>query len=432
MQKEPQVSVGIMHSTEIHFNLRGYFISAQGLVSGNQIVKWTPGGVEWQGVRYGQLFFIPQGKGTYFTLEDVTIGVQFHWERRENQTFTGSLTFREESNAVVAINQLPVEDYLCSVISSEMSATAGVELLKAHAIISRSWLLAQMQHRKPFGAKKSQNGAKDTPEELIRWQDHDDHTLFDVCADDHCQRYQGITRASNPNVYAAVKATRGLVMKSDGEICDARFSKCCGGVMEKFSTCWEDRDYPYLQGKTDTMPETPAPDLTDEQTARQWIESEPEAFCNTKDRDVLRQVMNNYDTETTPNFYRWRVEYTVDQLSDLIKRRTGINYGKIKGLEPLHRGTSGRIDRLRIVGSRKKRIIGKELEIRHTLSESHLFSSAFVVDQEPGKFILKGAGWGHGVGLCQIGAALMAAKGYKYDAILQHYYPTSELVQEYE
>lgn len=431
MNKEPQVSVGIMHSKEIHFNLRGYFVSAQGLVSGNQIVKWVPGGVEWKGVRYGQLFFIPQGKGTYFTLEDVTIGVQFHWERRENQTFNGSLTFREEANSVVAINQLPVEDYLCSVISSEMSATAGVELLKAHAIISRSWLLAQMQHRSSFTKSKSTEGAMDTSAELVRWQDHDDHTLFDVCADDHCQRYQGITRASNPNVYAAVQSTRGIVMKYDGQICDARFSKCCGGVMEKFSTCWENKDFPYLVEKLDSMNEATVPDLTTEEGARAWIEAEPEAFCNTKDKDVLRQVLNNYDQETN-NFFRWKVEYTPEQLSDLIKRRTGMNYGKIKVLEPLHRGTSGRIDRLRIVGSRKKRIIGKELEIRHALSESHLYSSAFVVDQENGKFVLKGAGWGHGVGLCQIGAALMAAKGYKYDAILQHYYPSSELIKDYE
>lgn len=430
MNKEPQVSVGIMHSTEIHFNLRGYFISAQGLVSGNQIVKYVSGGVEWNGVRYGQLFFIPQGKGTYFTLEDVTIGLQFHWERRENQSFMGSLHFREEGNQVVAINQLPVEDYLTSVISSEMSATAGLELLKAHAIISRSWLLAQMQHRSSRMKKKSQ-GALNTTAELVRWQDHDDHTLYDVCADDHCQRYQGITRASNPNVFAAIKATRGIVLKYQGEICDARFSKCCGGVMEKYSTCWENKDYPYLESRRDDATGENIPDLTTEEGARQWIESEPESFCNTKDVNVLRQVLNNYDQGTT-HFFRWKVEYSVDQLSDLIKRRTGSNYGKIKSLEPLHRGPSGRIDRLRITGSRKVRIIGKELEIRHALSESHLYSSAFVIKKEGKKFIFSGAGWGHGVGLCQIGAALMASKGYKYDEILQHYYPHSELVSEFE
>ena len=277
MNKEPQVSVGIMHSTEIHFNLRGYFISAQGLVSGNQIVKYVSVGVEWNGVRYGQLFFIPQGKGTYFTLEDVTIGLQFHWERRENQSFMGSLHFREEGNQVVAINQLPVEDYLTSVISSEMSATAGLELLKAHAIISRSWLLAQMQHRSSRMKKKSQ-GALNTTAELVRWQDHDDHTLYDVCADDHCQRYQGITRASNPNVFAAIKATRGIVLKYQGEICDARFSKCCGGVMEKYSTCWENKDYPYLESRRDDATGENIPDLTTEEGARQWIESEPESF----------------------------------------------------------------------------------------------------------------------------------------------------------
>lgn len=430
MQKEPQVSVGIMHSKEIHFNLRGYFTSAMGLVSGKQIVTWVPGGVEWNGVRYGQLFFIPQGKGTYFTLEDVTIGVDFHWERRENQTFNGSLTFCEENQSVVAINQLPVEEYLCSVISSEMSATAGVELLKAHAIISRSWLLAQMQHRTVI-RKKSLEGALDTPNELVRWQDHDDHKLFDVCADDHCQRYQGITRASNPNVYAAVKATRGVVLQSEGEICDARFSKCCGGVMEKFSTCWENKDLPYLVGKLDNLSGESTPDLTTETAARAWIESEPEAFCNTKDKGILRQVLNNYDQETH-QFYRWKMEYTTAQLSDLIKRRTGTNYGTIKALEPIHRGPSGRLDKLLLVGSKKKRIIGKELEIRHALSESHLYSSAFVVDRDGDKWILKGAGWGHGVGLCQIGAAVMANKGYKYDTILQHYYPTSDLVQIYE
>lgn len=430
MNKEPQVSVGIMHSKEIHFNLRGYYTSAQGLVSGKQVVKWTPGGVEWQGVRYGQLFFIPQGKGTNFTLEDVTIGVDFHWQRRENQTFNGSLTFCEENSSVVAINQLPVEDYLCSVISSEMSASAGIELLKAHAIISRSWLLAQMQHRTVV-RKKNAEGAIDTPQELVRWQDHDDHTLFDVCADDHCQRYQGITRASNPNVYAAVQATRGIVLKSEGQICDARFSKCCGGVMEKFSTCWENKDYPYLVGKLDTMTKIAMPDLTTEEGARAWIESEPEAFCNTHDTGILRQVLNNYDQETN-HFYRWKVEYSDAELSDLIKRRTGTNYGTIKCLEPLQRGPSGRICRMLIQGSRRKRIIGKELEIRHALSESHLYSSAFVVDHANGKWTLRGAGWGHGVGLCQIGAAVMATQGFKYDDILQHYYPTSDLIQDYE
>lgn len=429
MNREPQVSVGIMHAKEIHFTLRGYFSSAQGLVSGPQTVKIVPGGVEWQGVRYGQLFFIPQGRGTYFTLQDVTIGVQFHWERRENQSFSGTLCFRDDKDQVVAINQLPVEDYLTSVISSEMSSTAGIELLKAHAIISRSWLLAQMQHRPSF--RKKRPGMVDSPAELVRWYDHDEHTLYDVCADDHCQRYQGITRANNPNVYAAVTQTKGMILKSDGQICDARFSKCCGGMMEEFSTCWEDNDVPYLQGVPDAPTGADTPDLTTEEAARQWIMSEPVAFCNTKDAKVLKQVLNSYDQET-PNFFRWKVEYSTDELSELVKKRTGQNYGKIKQLIPMHRGTSGRIDRLKIVGSRKTRIIGKELEIRHALSESHLYSSAFVVDKDGDKFILSGAGWGHGVGLCQIGAALMATQGYKYDQILQHYYPTSEIIQDYE
>ena len=272
-------------------------------------------------------------------------------------------------------------------------------------------------------------------ETLIRWYDREDHELFDVCADDHCQRYQGITRASNPIVREVIKETRGEVLMDNDTICDARFSKCCGGVTEKFENCWEPVPHSYLTALRDG--ETPAyPDLTDEREAEQWIRTSPEAFCNTTDKEILSQVLNNYDQETT-DFYRWKVEYTQEELSGLIHRKTGMDFGPIIDLVPLERGSSGRITKLKIVGVRRSFTIGKELEIRRTLSETHLYSSAFVVDKKdirldiPSRFILTGAGWGHGVGLCQIGAAVMGAKRYSYRKILTHYFPGASIEKRY-
>ena len=345
-----------------------------------------------------------------------------------------------ENGKLTGINVIHVEDYLTSVISSEMSATASLELLKAHAVISRSWLLVQIQKNKEIAEAQTDYSAfTQTDEELIRWYDREDHTHFDVCADDHCQRYQGITRASTDIVRQAIAATRGQVLTSEGKICDARFSKCCGGAFEEFQYCWEDIKYPYLAKQRDYRVDSEKlPDLTQEAEAERWIRTSPEAFCNTTDKKILSQVLNSYDQETT-DFYRWKVEYTQDELSALILKRSGIDYGQIIDLIPIARGTSGRLWKLKIVGTKKTLTIGKELEIRRTLSPSHLYSSAFVVDRTevseegvPGRFILTGAGWGHGVGLCQIGAAVMGEQGYEYDAILLHYYIGASIDKLYD
>ena len=341
-----------------------------------------------------------------------------------------------EDGALTAVNELSVEDYLVSVISSEMKATAGLEYLKASAIISRSWLLAQIQRRQSEQAEVAHEQVL-TDDERIDWTDRAAHSLYDVCADDHCQRYQGVTRADNPNVRKAVEETRGRVLVADGQVCDARFAKCCGGVSEVFSTCWEDHDYSYLQAVRDDGDDTSLPDLSDEATAREWILSNAPAYCNTTDREVLSQVLNDYDLETQ-DFYRWKVEYAQEELSALVKKKTGVDFGDILDLQPVERGKSGRLLKLRIVGSRRTMVIGKELAIRSALSTSHLYSSAFVVEKSdsdaqgrPQRFCLKGAGWGHGVGLCQIGAAVMGAEGHSCDDILLYYYQGASIKKTY-
>jgi SpoIID/LytB domain protein len=369
----------------------------------------------------------------------VTIGINFHWERQETQVFSGTLKLVVDEEKIVAINILPAEDYLTSVISSEMSANSSLELLKAHAVISRSWLFAQIEKRKAMSGKSEGFFSfTKTKEEYIRWYDREDHTIFDVCADDHCQRYQGITKASNATVAEAVRATRGRLLMYDNEVCDARFSKCCGGATEEFEYCWEDKHYPYLSAVRDAEEEEnrPLPDLTNEEEAERWIRKAPKSFCDTHDKKILSQILNNYDQETT-DFYRWKVRYTQEELAELIRTNTKTDYGDILDLIPIQRGPSGRICKLKIVGSLKTLTIGKELEIRRTLSNSHLFSSAFVVDKGglkegvPQWFLLSGAGWGHGVGLCQIGAAVMGEKGYAYDEILLHYYKNAEIKRFY-
>lgn len=567
---EPQVHVGILFEPQIEFTLHAPYRIGGNEVTGHQAATYDHGRILWQGRLYDELLFEPQDEQTAsFELHGVTIGINFHWERKEDQRFQGALKIIVEDGKLTGINVVRVEDYLTSVISSEMSATASLELLKAHAVISRSWLLAQIgslspapsprergEQEKPsyqtadpinytlLKTRQSQmkkesteaerimwqmlrgkqlgdkfrrqhiignyiadfvclekklvieidggyhstleqqaydeertrylqtqgykvlrftneavvatpetvlnqikaassplsagEGTGERPEEdeLIRWFDREDHTRFDVCADDHCQRYQGITRASTDIVRQAIRATRGQVLMSEGRICDARFSKCCGGAFEEFQYCWEDTPYPYLLKQRDwrirkgnaSEPAAGLPDLTIEAEADRWIRTSPEAFCNTTDKHILSQVLNNYDQETT-DFYRWRVEYTQEELSALILKRSGVDYGQIIDLVPVARGTSGRLWKLKIVGTKKTLTIGKELEIRRTLSPSHLYSSAFVVDKHdlspegiPGRFTLIGAGWGHGVGLCQIGAAVMGEQGYKYDEILLHYY----------
>ena len=439
--KEPEVKVGIVSGQKIHFSLNKPYLAKGETVIGEQEVEFSEGGVLWNGNQYSSLTFHPQSADASFSLNDVTIGVNFHWERKETQTFLGTLRFVVESDKICAINELPVEKYLESVISSEMSATSSLELLKAHAVISRSWLLAQMKKRRDV-AESGNNFFSFTKKEdmLIRWYDREDHTIFDVCADDHCQRYQGITKETSPHVAEAIRQTKGQVLLDGDEICDARFSKCCGGVTEEFQYCWEDTPKNYLTAVRDIALgiESTLPNLTNEEEAEKWIRFNPPAFCNTQDKRILSQVLNDYDQETV-DFYRWKVTLTQEKLQQLIADKLKMDFGAILDLKAVERGKSGRISKLQIIGTKKTFTIGKELEIRRTLSDSHLLSSAFIVDKYdideqgvPQRFELIGAGWGHGVGLCQIGAAVMGEEGYLYDAILLHYYQGAEIKKLYK
>lgn len=370
-----------------------------------------------------------------FELQNVTIGIDFHWERKENQQFRGALRLIEENDKLTAVNILDTEEYLLSVIASEMSATSSTELLKAHAVISRSWLLAQ----KEKAGKRQQESPSphcQSEKEYIRWFDREDHLHFDVCADDHCQRYQGIQKATTPAVREAVESTRGEILRYKGKICDTRFSKCCGGISENFENVWEPRPHPYLQAVYDGPKPEPLSAPPTEESVRRWITSRPPCFCNTRDKRILSQVLNDYDQETT-DFFRWEVYYTRRELSELIRKKSGWDFGLISDLTPVERGASGRLIRLRITGEHKSLTIGKELIIRKFLSPTHLYSSAFIIEKdiqggELQGFRLRGAGWGHGVGLCQIGAAVMSEQGYSYREILNHYFPGSTLEKAYE
>lgn len=439
--KQPDVMVGIVSAQKIHFSLNKPYLAKGEKVLGEQVVEFSEGGVLWNGNQYSQLTFHPQSADASFSLSGVTIGVNFHWERKETQTFLGTLRFVVESDKIVAINELPVEKYLESVISSEMSATSSLELLKAHAVISRSWLLAQMKKRREV-AESGNNFFSFTKKEdmLIRWYDREDHTLFDVCADDHCQRYQGITKETSPHVAEAIRQTKGQILMDGDEICDARFSKCCGGITEEFQYCWEDMPKTYLTAVRDIAlgVEHTLPNLTNEEEAEKWIRFNPPAFCNTQDKKILSEVLNDYDQETV-NFYRWKETLSQEKLQQLIADKLKMDLGAILDMKAVERGKSGRISKLQIIGTEKIFTIGKELEIRRTLSDSHLLSSAFVVDKYdkdeqgvPQRFELIGAGWGHGVGLCQIGAAVMGEQGYHYDAILLHYYQGAEIKKLYK
>ncbi|MBP5259316.1 MAG: SpoIID/LytB domain-containing protein [Paludibacteraceae bacterium] len=368
------------------------------------------------------LLLEPADADCFFELQHVTIGVQFHWQQEETQRFRGALECKSDGQGHwIAVNLISLEDYIYSVISSEMNAHAHPELLKAHAVISRSWAMFQVTHPSHPAPRTDERADR-----IIRWYEHDSHTLFDLCADDHCQRYQGIGRIDTPAVAEAIKATRGEMLTYQGDICDARFYKSCGGVTELFSTCWAPVNPPYLKSIADN-PAGNTFDLTREEDVRAFILSEPTAYCNTRDAKILTQVLNRYDQSTT-DFFRWEVRYTPRQLHDLLQRKSGIDFGEIRQLTALKRGPSGRIEELRIEGSRRTVVVGKELEIRKWLSESHLYSSCLIVDRTAdGGFLLRGAGWGHGVGLCQIGAAVMATQGFGYREILAHYYPGAEI-----
>jgi SpoIID/LytB domain protein len=441
----PEILVGVMNGNEFQVTLHDVFSDEKGIlefsgkwrayISGDKIF-FTDGRKKLK-IENGFTMSPEHQSPVSFTLHGVTIGVNFHWQRKENQVFTGSLRIIKEGNGITAVNVLSIEDYLVSVISSEMSATSSEELLRAHAVTSRSWLLAQMDKSKALSAGGTKYRTSHiTEEEIIRWYDREDHKYYDVCADDHCQRYQGITKASSPAVKKAVQETAGQVLRYKGSVCDARFYKCCGGVTELFQNVWEPVNHPYLQRIIDS-PHTHKgfnPDLTLNDAAEKWISGSPDSFCRCSDKSVLSQVLNDYDQETN-DFYRWKVRYGQQELSDLVKNRLGINFGLITDIEPVERGVSGRITRLKLKGTLKTMIIGKELEIRKALSKTHLYSSCFYVEKSTESeelfFIIHGAGWGHGVGLCQIGAAVMGSKGYSYKKILSHYFKGARLEKIY-
>ena len=441
----PVIKVGIMAGQEILVTLEGRFLPEDRSLVVNGLCKFgkSESGIHLESNGKSWIFgdyirLTPVNPETArFVIHEVTIGLNFHWERKENEVFKGSLEFIHDDEKIHAVNVLSIEDYLLSVISSEMSATSSIEFLKAHAVISRSWLLAQTRKNKSLQNENHKYTTTfRTENELIRWYDREDHHLFDVCADDHCQRYQGITRATTPLIEQSVQKTCGEVLIYNGLICDARFSKCCGGITELFENAWEPVNHPYLQRvvDNDSYPKELYRDLTLEREAADWIGDRPEVFCNSSDKNVLKQILNDYDQETN-DFFRWKVVYTQKELSELVKSRTGLDFGDIIDLIPVKRGVSGRIIKLKIVGSLQTMIIGKELEIRKSLSETHLYSSAFIIEKQgeddAPQFILHGAGWGHGVGLCQIGAAVMGDKGYTYDKILAHYFPGAELKMMY-
>ncbi|MCK9409190.1 MAG: SpoIID/LytB domain-containing protein [Bacteriovoracaceae bacterium] len=437
ISSEPVIKVGVIERyPTITGMLRTKFkIANDVIISGEfhammkngEIVLY--GGKEIELLRGMQIIFTPVGEGE-FTLHDVIFGINFHWERKEHQTFQGALRLIAREEGITAINEVSVEQYLASVISSEMSASAPMELLKAHAITSRSWLVAMLEMKKKFSTLgiPSQRTRR-SEEELVRYYDREDHEIFDVCADDHCQRYQGITKDISNAAQEAIRQTRGTFLVHNNEICDARFSKSCGGISEPFHTTWSETPFDYLQPVPCSATHAYAP-LQTEQEAKQWILSSPEAFCNTTDGNILRQILPSFDQETT-DFFRWSVTYSTKELSELIAKKSGIDFGTVQRLIPVQRGPSGRITRLKIEGTKKTLIVGKELEIRRWLSPSHLYSSAFDIQHEKDRFILRGGGWGHGVGLCQIGAAVMAVKGYASEEIVKHYFRNAELQKLY-
>lgn len=443
--EEPYISVGILTDKKIKFELYGDFSvggskdSFSGIYTAelkNDRIVCKSSMHEIEG--FNQIEFIPADLvSESFLLRDVVIGNKFHWERKEKQRFIYSLLLVKSGDQIVAINHIPLERYLTSVISSEMSAKSSIELLKAQAVIARSWVLAQIERSEKLKEKQETHETTlKLKDELIKWYDREDHILFDVCADDHCQRFQGVTKIISDASFTAIEQTRGIVLMSEGNICDTRYSKCCGGVTESFENVWEPVKQPYLTSVVDYKfePENFNLDFSDEANCKKWIKENPAAFCNTTDRKILSHILVDYDRETK-NFFRWKVEYTQDELASLIKKKSGIDFGSIIDLIPVERGDSARLVRLKIIGSKKTLTVGKELEIRRLLSETHLYSSAFIVEKIgkdiPEKFILFGAGWGHGVGMCQIGAAVMAEMGYNFDEILSHYFKNSELKKIY-
>ena len=434
MNNEPKVKVGIMDGqTEIIGHLEGNFrANASNLVSGR-----------FSGRREGEMIVLADEadheitrsssirltaqKNSTFELSNVTIGNRFHWERKEDQVYQGDLVLHlREDGTICAINEISLENYLKSVISSEMSAEAPIEFLRAHAILSRSWLLAGLDRRKRENTSVGKNIQEKG--EVMRWYDREDHDLFDVCSDDHCQRYHGITKVISQRAEEAIRKTSGTVMTYRNEICDARYSKACGGITENFETAWNDKRIPYLRSTSDAS--TSHHPIGTEEEATAWILSKPDAYCNTKDAHLLKRILPEVDRETK-DFFRWEVEYYRKELEEILQKQTGFDFGELTEIVPISRGPSGRISRLRIVGSKKSMVVGKELEIRRCLSDTHLYSSAFIVRLEADRVVFHGAGWGHGVGLCQIGAAVMATQGFSAEEILKHYFRGVEIRKIY-
>ncbi len=444
--QEPRIHVGILYSSnKIEFDLKGEFLINDSLeVSGDFSVELVNGKIvlknsELQKEFDKELIFNSRVTDTSFVLKNVVIGINFHWERREDQEFIGDLKILIEDNRLVAVNIVPLEEYLNSVISSEMSSNSNLELLKSHAIISRSWLLAQIQQSEEKTNSISDDFQLESEKEIIKWYSREDHKNFDVCSDDHCQRYQGITKIQNENVLSAVHVTRGIVLYFNDTICDARYSKCCGGLSESFENVWEPKKIPYLQSIYDYKfrPDSSMINLKDATGFSNWLKEDLPSFCKTSDDNILKQVLREFDLETQ-DFYRWEVEYSQDEVSSFINTKSGFDFGLIKDLIPVERGDSGRIIELKVIGTKREMIIGKELEIRRILAEKHLYSSAFIVKkldvkkEIPGRFKIEGAGWGHGVGLCQIGAAVMSEIGYRFDEILMHYFKSASLKRIYQ
>ena len=447
IKKEPTVSVGILTEEKIIFELYGDF-KTSGLkqtfsgrfnaeVKDNRIIcKRGEEKIEIS----DEIIFKPLDEDAdSFLIKDVTIGVKFHWERKEKQRFQGSLKLKKHNNEIVVINILPLEKYLISVISSEISSKSSIQLLKSHAIVSRSWILAQLEKQNPVVKESEDYETRiESETEIIKWYDRKDHLLFDVCADDHCQRYQGVTKIFSNTALNAIEETKGIVLTYNDYICDTRYSKSCGGVTESFKNVWESKDYKYLSSVVDYKyyPENYNLNFSDENIAKKWIKGNPSGYCNTSDQRILSQVLLDFDQETK-DFYRWKVEYSQEELADIIKAKSNLDFGEIIDLVPVERGDSSRLVKLKIIGTRKVLIIGKELEIRRVLSPSHLYSSAIIIDKYdirnniPQKFIISGAGWGHGVGLCQIGAAVMASIGHQFDEILLHYFKDAKLKKIY-
>jgi len=447
-EEVPEIHVGIVRSMSLELGFQHTYLCSEGgrLMDGRAEAVLSSGRIairqEGQVVAEGpDLVFSPaDASNTGFGINKVVIGIGFHWEQKEDQYFEGVLKLLLVDGEIQAVNQVSVEKYLGSVISSEMSGNSSLALLKAHTIISRSWLLAQIEKRDEiFRSGTLQNASIKSEEACIRWYDREDHQYFDVCADDHCQRYQGITRSGNPVVLKAVEQTKGEVLVANGKICDARFSKCCGGVTEEFQYCWEPKAHSYLK-RVDDNPEAAGinrADLKVESNAEHFIKGRPLAFCSTRNGALLKQVLNDYD-QSFSDFYRWEVSYSQDEIAALIREKSGMDFGSILDLIPMERGESGRLIKLKIVGTARTMIVGKELEIRRWLSNSHLYSSAFIVEKSelkegvPGSFFLRGAGWGHGVGLCQIGAAHMASRDYSHEKILKHYFRGAGIKKLYE